>query len=191
MPKGVAPRGAPGHRDTTPDGLRRAERRAAALRLRLDGLTIRQVADRLGVDQATVRRDLADAATATQEETERLAAELRQLQAAEYRSLVEAWLPVATHVDDKRAARAADVAMRAMSQEAQLHGLNLQANRTEIQGNVTLTVAQLDAMRAIGEAAVTNPELEARLEGLMDQVVDFEERQQRKLLLMPGEDTAA
>lgn len=104
---------------TGPRVIARAQRRAEAVRLRASGMTLGQVADRLGVSEATARRDVTRALDRLAAHSAHHADRLRELDGVRIEALIAAWT--------ERAASdpaAAAVVLRALDQFARLYGLN-------------------------------------------------------------------
>jgi len=101
----------------------RETRRAKAWALRLDGFTVRQIAERLNVSVGGAAQYLQESLAELRTNSHESADSWRQLQLDRLESVIAAWLPIARDPAHPEAARGAAVVVRACETQARLLGL--------------------------------------------------------------------
>jgi hypothetical protein len=151
---------------TTADEDRIAARQAEAIRLRVRGKTIREIATELGISVALAHRDVRTAMAATAKEAEENVAEQRGLELSRLEralEVVESVLTGAPDADngDELSLKALDRLVKIQEQRAKLLGLYAPEKREVKMASVGLD--DLDAMRRAAqdnesETCPTEPE---------------------------------
>lgn len=117
-PRGKGTRGPPRGKRRASVRAEKAQRVETALDLRVAGLTVDQIAERLGVSYSTAQQDISAALAKAAESTKEKTAELRELGVARCERIVAELMPQASNP------KAAEVILKAEGRRAKLLGLD-------------------------------------------------------------------
>lgn len=148
-----------------------SENRLRALELVSQGTKIVDIAKMMNVTETTIRRYIDQALAANLEREQEIVGKLRHEQLAQIRAQKQTLVPLAAAGNMRAHAELTKLHAR----EGVLMGLDLNTQKIEVEQKVTLTVADLDAARALGQQAVDDEALLGRLEDIASRMADVSE----------------